>query len=169
MSTYFDVLDTPLGPLRVEVDAEGALVHVALPQARRPRAPAVDARHRPARLDAVRTQLRAYFDGRLQRFELELRPQGTPFQLEVWQALRDIGYGATESYAGLAERIGRPRAVRAVGAANGANPLPIVVPCHRVIGADGSLTGFAGGIDAKRWLLQLERRHAPAPALELRG
>ena len=92
-----------------------------------------------------------------------MRPRGTDFQRRVWDGLMAIGYGRTESYAELARRIGRPRAVRAVGAANGANPLSIVVPCHRVIGADGSLTGYGGGLEAKRWLLAHERRHARWP------
>ena len=103
-------------------------------------------------------ELTAYFAGELRQFSLPLAPQGTPFQLDVWNALRAIPYGETRSYGELAERIGRPAAVRAVGAANGANPLPIVVPCHRVIGSNGSLTGFGGGIPLKQALLALERR-----------
>lgn len=162
MNTFYDILDTPLGPLLLRVDDDGALVHVELPNAQRPRPLAADARREPARLVTVAAQLQAYFEGRLRHFELPLRPHGTAFQLDVWQALCGIRYGATESYTGLATRIRRPRAVRAVGAANGANPLPIVLPCHRVIGADGHLTGFAGGIPAKRWLLDHERRHALA-------
>ena len=101
-------------------------------------------------------QLDAYFAGRLHRFDLALAPEGTPFQREVWSALTDIPYGETVSYSELARRIGRPAASRAVGAANGKNPLPIVVPCHRVIGANGSLTGFGGGLAIKRRLLELE-------------
>lgn len=106
--------------------------------------------------NAVR-ELRAYFAGELRQFSLPLAPVGTPFQLDVWNALRAIPYGETRSYGELAARIGRPSAVRAVGAANGANPLPIVVPCHRVIGSNGSLTGFGGGIPLKQALLELER------------
>jgi len=101
-------------------------------------------------------QLDAYFAGRLRRFDLALAPEGTPFQQEVWSALTDIPYGETVSYSELARWIGRPAAPRAVGAANGKNPLPIVVPCHRVIGANGSLTGFGGGLAIKRRLLELE-------------
>ena len=101
-------------------------------------------------------QLNAYFARQLREFTLPLEPQGTPFQLRVWQELRAIPYGETRSYSEVAKAIGRPGSVRAVGAANGANPLPIVVPCHRVIGADGSLTGFGGGLPAKRFLLDLE-------------
>jgi methylated-DNA-[protein]-cysteine S-methyltransferase len=115
-----------------------------------------------AALAESRRQFKAYFDGELTVFDLRLAPRGTPFQLQVWDALCGIGYGETVSYAEIARRIRRPNAVRAVGAANGANPLAIVVPCHRVIGADGSLTGYGGGLPAKRFLLDLERRHAPA-------
>jgi methylated-DNA-[protein]-cysteine S-methyltransferase len=109
-----------------------------------------------ASFDDAREQLRAYFANELRVFELPLAPRGTPFQLAVWNALREIPYGETRSYAQLAKTIGKPNAVRAVGAANGANPLPIVVPCHRVIGSNGALTGFGGGLNAKRYLLDLE-------------
>jgi methylated-DNA-[protein]-cysteine S-methyltransferase len=105
----------------------------------------------------VHAQLDAYFAGRRRDFDVRLAPEGTPFQLRVWAALCEIPYGETISYAELARRIGNPNAVRAVGAANGRNPLPIVVPCHRVVGADGSLVGFGGGLDVKRALLDLER------------
>ena len=104
----------------------------------------------------VITQLAEYFEGRRRKFELALAPAGTDFQRRVWRALATIAYGETISYGGLAHRIGNPRASRAVGLANGANPLPIVVPCHRVIGANGSLTGFGGGLPIKRALLALE-------------
>ncbi|MBX3199965.1 MAG: methylated-DNA--[protein]-cysteine S-methyltransferase [Labilithrix sp.] len=105
----------------------------------------------------VITQLRAYFDGTRTTFDVRIAPRGTDFQREVWRALAAIPYGETKTYAEIARAIGRPRAVRAVGAANGKNPLSIVVPCHRVIGRDGTLTGYAGGIDTKRRLLELER------------
>lgn len=101
-------------------------------------------------------QLREYFDGERRSFDLPLAPEGTAFQLEVWRALRGIPYGKTWSYGELARRIQRPRASRAVGAANGRNPLPIIVPCHRVIGANGALTGFGGGLKIKQQLLELE-------------
>lgn len=113
-------------------------------------------------LDAAASQLNDYFLGRRQRFDLPLDlEQGTPFQQSVWRALLDIASGETSSYGILAARIGRPQAVRAVGAAVGRNPLSIVVPCHRVVGANGSLTGYAGGLDRKQLLLQLERGHTP--------
>lgn len=112
----------------------------------------------PARglMAEVQRQLAAYFGGTLRVFSLPLALDGTPFQNSVWTALQDIPYGATCSYAELAERIGKPDAVRAVGAANGQNPIPIVIPCHRVIGKDGSLTGFGGGLPMKKWLLAHE-------------
>jgi methylated-DNA-[protein]-cysteine S-methyltransferase len=104
-------------------------------------------------------QLEAYFAGELRSFNLRLAPAGTPFQREVWGKLLTIPYGETISYGELARRVGKPRASRAVGAANGRNPLPIVVPCHRVIGADGTLTGYGGGLPIKTALLALERGH----------
>jgi methylated-DNA-[protein]-cysteine S-methyltransferase len=166
---YYDDMPTPLGRLRLVVDDEGALTCVDLPTSRHFHAAAVGGVHDVARLAHVRAQFEAYFAGKLLAFDLPLNARGTPFQQQVWRALRMIDYGETESYAGLAACIGRPTAVRAVGAANGANPLAIIVPCHRVIGADGNLTGYAGGLDAKRWLLAHERRHAPRRALQLRG
>lgn len=107
--------------------------------------------------EAVR-ELGEYFDGTRRAFDLDLAPSGTAFQREVLDALLTIPYGETRSYADIARQVGRPRAVRAVGAANGRNPLPIVIPCHRVIGSNGSLTGFGGGLDTKRFLLDLETR-----------
>lgn len=109
-----------------------------------------------SQLDEASRQLDEYFEGRRQRFELRLNPQGTPFQQAVWRALQQIPFGKIDSYSALAQRIERPKAVRAVGAANGANPICIIIPCHRVIGRDGSLTGFAGGLPRKQLLLELE-------------
>jgi methylated-DNA-[protein]-cysteine S-methyltransferase len=111
-------------------------------------------------LDEAARQLRAYFAGRLWHFDLPLDPQGTEFQLRVWRALLGIPYGETRSYGAVAEAIGAPKSVRAVGAANGANPIPIIVPCHRVIGAGGQLTGYGGGLPLKKTLLELEAKHA---------
>lgn len=108
--------------------------------------------------EAIR-QLELYFQGRLTRFTLKLALQGTPFQLSVLRSLQEVPYGETVSYGELAQRIGKPKASRAVGAANARNPLPIVIPCHRVIGSDGSLVGFGGGLDIKQKLLDLERTH----------
>ncbi len=108
----------------------------------------------------ARRQLEAYFEGELREFTLELAPEGTLFRQKVWRALLDIPYGATESYGALALRIGLPQAARAVGLANGRNPISIVVPCHRVIGKSGALVGYGGGLERKQWLLAHEQRHA---------
>lgn len=110
---------------------------------------------------AAKAQLAEYFAGKRRRFALALAPKATPFEAEVWQALQTIPYGETRSYSDIAHSVGRPRAVRAVGGANARNPLPIVIPCHRVVGADGALTGFGGGLPAKRYLLHLEQQAAP--------
>lgn len=163
---YFDHLDTPIGPLLLAADSHG-LIGISLPRRGEAQAAQAGWQHAPGKLRAAKRELDAYFDGTLLAFDLPLQPRGTPFQLEVWGALLAIPYGATASYAEIARRIGRPNAVRAVGAANGANPLSIVVPCHRVIGSDGDLTGYGGGLAAKRWLLAHERRHAPRTTLVL--
>lgn len=115
----------------------------------------------------AKRQLRAYFARELQVFDLSLSPQGTDFQHQVWRALRSIPYGQTRSYGEIAKQIGKPSASRAVGAANGRNPLPIVVPCHRVIGSTGTLTGFGGGLEAKATLLKLEGAPRAAPSAAL--
>ncbi|MGQ4810372.1 Methylated-DNA--protein-cysteine methyltransferase [Candidatus Entotheonellaceae bacterium PAL068K] len=109
--------------------------------------------------EAIR-QLDAYFAGTLRQFRLDLAPEGTPFQHAVWQALQDIPYGTTMSYGALARSLGKPQASRAVGAANGRNPLPIVIPCHRLIGSTGKLTGYGGGLEIKEALLRFERQPA---------
>jgi methylated-DNA-[protein]-cysteine S-methyltransferase len=109
----------------------------------------------------VRRQLEEYFAGSRQEFDLPLSPRGTPFERSVWEELRRIPFGETRSYADVARALGKPAATRAVGRANGANPIPIVVPCHRVIGSNGSLTGFGGGLDAKARLLEIEGLSLP--------
>lgn len=106
--------------------------------------------------DALRVQLEEYFAGERRDFDVEIEPRGTEFQMRVWEALRAIPYGSTTTYGAVAAAIGRPRAVRAVGGANNRNRIPIVIPCHRVVGADGSLTGFGGGLGTKAHLLELE-------------
>lgn len=111
----------------------------------------------PGAFRDVTAQLTAYFAGRLRAFDVPVDPGGTPFQNRVWRALQDIPYGQTESYGALARRIGDPKAVRAVGLANGANPIAIIIPCHRVVGSSGSLTGYGGGLPTKRALLSLEQ------------
>lgn len=151
----YDRFDTPLGVLTVAGDAAG-LRHVLFPHNRHGEPEHGHWRHAPERLAEARRQLLEYFDGRRRDFDLPLAPVGTPFQLDVWAALRTIPYGCTWSYLQLARHLGKPAAMRAVGAANGRNPLPIIVPCHRVIGADGRLVGFGGGLPAKRLLLRRE-------------
>lgn len=146
-------IDTPIGELTLTA-RDGKLVGVHFP----PGAPSSNSREgtEPV-LEAAAAQLRKYFAGERTAFDLPLELDGSAFQQEAWRALADIPYGETVSYGEHARRLGRPDAVRAVGAANGANPIPIVLPCHRVIGADGSLTGFGGGLQTKRALLDLER------------
>lgn len=147
-------LDSPIGRLLLAGDEAGLqLLHMDQDD---PRPPADHWQPAGAQLDEVCRQLDEYFAGRRQRFELRLAARGSAFQQAVWNALTAIPYGSTCSYAELASRIGRPKAVRAVGAANGANPIAVIVPCHRVIGSNGSLTGFAGGLPRKALLLQLE-------------
>jgi len=163
---HYDLLDTPIGALLLCADAHG-LTQVQLPRETRAFAPPPHWRRDAARLAETRAQFADYFAGRSRTFTLARAARGTPFQHAVWDALCEIPYGTTISYAELARRIGRPSAVRAVGAANGANPLAILVPCHRVIGADGTLTGYAGGLPMKQWLLAHERRHLPQPAFAL--
>jgi methylated-DNA-[protein]-cysteine S-methyltransferase len=152
-------LGSPAGPLRL-VGTANALAAIQFLAGNRPAPldPAWTADASP--FADIARQLDEYFRGQRQVFDVELIPQGTPFQRAVWNALRTIPYGTSCSYGALARQIGAPRAVRAVGAANGANPWPIVVPCHRVIGSDRSLTGFGGGIAVKRLLLQLEAEAA---------
>ena len=156
---HFDEMPSPVGPLRLVADAHG-LRQIWFKTERHPKQSSPDWVRSTAALAFARAQLEEYFAGERQHFELPLHPAGTPFQLEVWEELGRIPYGVTISYGELARRIDKPLAVRAVGAANGRNPLPIVVPCHRVIGADGSLTGFGGGLPTKRFLLALEQRTA---------
>jgi len=159
MSIYFDCFDSPIGLLTVAADANG-LRHIFFANEQHQ---AIKGReHWQANasfLTNARTQLLEYLHGQRQQFNLPLAPTGTAFQLKVWQALADIPFGTTWSYCQLAQYIGRPTAARAVGAANGRNPLPIVLPCHRVIGQDGSLTGFSAGLELKVTLLQLEGIH----------
>ena len=141
-------VETPIGPLALSADA-GRLSGVAF-------APSAATRSREPVLLQAEAQLHAYFARELERFELPLAPRGTAFQLSVWEALLEIPYGSTTTYSELAEAIGRPSACRAVGAANGRNPLAVVVPCHRVIGAAGALAGYGGGLESKRLLLAFE-------------
>ena len=129
----------------------------------------LDARRERAALNLARRQLIEYFEGTRQVFELPLAAQGTAVQKDVWRALSEIPYGETRSYGEIARQLGKPKASRAIGAANGRNPIAIVVPCHRVIGFDGSLTGFGGGIERKQWLLAHEARVKGAGASSIEG
>ena len=153
---YYSHMDSPIGRLLLAGD-EGGLRLISFPTGSRTRDVEPGWMENDAPFVEAKRQLVAYFAGELTEFNLPLAPEGTPFQLSVWQALRRIPYGKTVSYGAIAETIGRPSASRAVGAANGANPLPIVVPCHRVIGSTGKLTGFGGGLDTKAALLALEQ------------
>ncbi|HET9106578.1 MAG TPA: methylated-DNA--[protein]-cysteine S-methyltransferase [Steroidobacteraceae bacterium] len=154
---YWHEIDSPVGRLLLAGDGD-SLIQVGFQSGPRPLQPPDGWRADAAPFRAAIAQLGEYFAGRRQAFDLPLAPRGTDFQRRVWNALRDIPYGRTISYGELARRIGNPGASRAVGLANGANPLPVLVPCHRVIGADGSLTGFGGGLPIKRRLLALEGR-----------
>jgi methylated-DNA-[protein]-cysteine S-methyltransferase len=155
----YDILDSPVGRLLLVADASG-LRHINFERGRYPVVIAPEWKRDVRGLRAARAQLEAYFAGDLMEFDLPLAPHGSEFQLTVWNELRQIPYAATTSYGALARKLGDAAASRAVGAANGRNPLPIVVPCHRVIGADGSLTGFGGGLPTKRWLLDHEQHYS---------
>ena len=161
MTRFYTIMASPVGELTL-VAGENGLVAVLWendkPERVRIGAVVEDARH-PVLVETVR-QLGEYFDGRRRAFDLALDFVGTPFQQQVWAALLAIPYGETRSYGQLAETLGRLSAARAVGAANGRNPISIITPCHRLIGANGDLTGFAGGLDNKRFLLSLEAARA---------
>jgi methylated-DNA-[protein]-cysteine S-methyltransferase len=157
-SIRYSYCPSPVGNLLLVTSSEG-LAQINFPRRGQAADPdwveAEDSLAEPIR------QLRAYFTGSLKEFELPLAPQGTPFQQKVWSEVRRIPYGETISYGELARRIGDPKASRAVGRANGSNPIPIIIPCHRVIGSNGKLTGYGGGLDIKQKLLALEKRQLP--------
>jgi len=157
VTTWSTTTESPVGPLLLIADEDGSLTHMLFHEEERFPSLAAEPRADAAPFTEAIHQLDEYFAGSRRHFDLPLAPRGTGFQLEAWAALRTIPYGETRSYTGQATAMGRPAASRAVGAANGRNPLGIVVPCHRVIGADGSLTGYGGGIDRKRWLLAHEQ------------
>ena len=159
---YYCYLETPIGELLLAGD-EDALGLVSFPKGSMRRDPEDDWIYNEKPLAEARQQLSEYFAGERKDFDLPLRLNGTEFQLSVLDALQQIPYGETTSYSDIAERIGRPKAVRAVGAANGRNPIPIIVPCHRVIGSHGDLTGFGGGLDTKEALLRLEAENSQFP------
>ena len=155
--TYQAIVSSPLGPLLLTAEDCGLTGIQFLDGKDAPPTPHNLIESRAPFKEAIR-QLQAYFQGKLKTFDLPLSPKGTAFQLKVWKALCDIPYGTTISYGEQAKRIGKPSAARAVGRANGCNPLPIVIPCHRVIGSDGRLVGYAGGLPIKDYLLHLETK-----------
>jgi methylated-DNA-[protein]-cysteine S-methyltransferase len=159
MNTTYTTIESPLGDLLVARDGKG-VVALLLPHAKKPARPAAGWLRDDAAFDDVRSQLREYFAGERTSFDLPLHLLGSDFQKRVWTGLLAIPCGGTTSYGALANTIGSPGAARAVGLANGQNPIAIIVPCHRVIGADGSLTGYGGGLPAKQWLLSHEQRQA---------
>lgn len=167
----YTYLDSPLGRLLVTRDdnggppaaegvARGGLSGLYLPEGKRPMSVDPAWMRDDGAFDDVRTQLDEYFAGTRRDFDLPLHPTGSAFQLRVWRQLRSIPYGMTTSYGALAAELDPPGFARAVGLANGRNPISIIVPCHRVVGADGSLTGYGGGLPAKRWLLEHEAAHS---------
>jgi methylated-DNA-[protein]-cysteine S-methyltransferase len=155
----YAVIDSPVGPLTLVSSSDGELTGLYMDQQRHRPAQALFGDRDDSLLPQVAVQLAEYFAGRRTRFDLPLKLIGTAFQQEVWTALLDIPYGRTTTYGELAERLGKPRAARAVGLANGRNPIGIVVPCHRVVGSTGSLTGYGGGLDRKQHLLSHERQN----------
>jgi methylated-DNA-[protein]-cysteine S-methyltransferase len=156
-AVFYTTFESSVGPLLLAGDSN-VLRLVSFETSKHAAPPRPDWKQNVAAFAEVIRQLRAYFGGELKEFDLPLAMEGTEFQIRVWNALRTIPYGETISYAQLARHIGNPKAVRAVGLANGSNPIPIIVPCHRVIGSDGSLTGFGGGLSTKRKLLELENK-----------
>jgi methylated-DNA-[protein]-cysteine S-methyltransferase len=163
MTHYHKIVQTPVGALNLIATDKGltAILWEGDDPKRVRRGASTQSDGHPV-LARAETQLREYFSGERKAFEIELDPVGTDFQKNVWRALLDIPFGETRSYAEIASAVGNPKAVRAVGAASGRNPISIVTPCHRVIGTNGSLTGFAGGIETKRFLLSHEKRSRAA-------
>ncbi len=169
MTYYTHRMSSPIGDLGLVVDAAERLVRIAF----LPEGESLESRDGdeliddPSRTARVEQQLSEYFAGEREVFDLELAPEGTDFQKQVWKDLLDIPAGQTRTYSEIAQRLGRPGAARAVGRANATNPIPIVVPCHRVIGADGTLTGYAGGLPIKRGLLEIEGLQLSEPVEQL--
>lgn len=155
--TSYTQIDSPVGPLLLAAD-EAGLRQIHFVNGRHPARPEPEWKENRGPLKETVRQLHDYFAGKLEEFDLPLSPEGTPFQLQVWKRLCGIPYGETISYGELARRIGNPNASRAVGLANGSNPIPIIIPCHRVIGSNGKLTGYGGGLPIKEKLLALEQR-----------
>jgi len=156
---YYCYLETPIGELLLAGETD-TLSMIGFPEGTMRRDPEPDWIYNEQALAVASEQLQEYFAGKRKDFDLSLSLSGTEFQVSVLEALQGIPYGQTTSYGAIAKQIGRPKAVRAVGAANGRNPIPIVVPCHRVIGSSGDLTGFGGGLDTKEALLRLEAENS---------
>jgi len=159
MKHYWDTIETPFGTFAAWVDERGTLIRFNLRAAGAAKVER-DAKRDSRALGEVRRQVNEYAEGKRQAFEFELDAEGPEFNRLVWNALLDIPFGRTTSYGAIAKTIGHPNSARAVGAANGANPIALIVPCHRVIGSDGSLTGYGGGLPLKRKLLEHEARVA---------
>jgi methylated-DNA-[protein]-cysteine S-methyltransferase len=154
--TVYTTMESPIGELLLVGDGE-TLSGLYMQDGRKPKRIATDWSESDTPFADVKRQLEEYFAGERTTFDVPLAPKGAPFEREVWHALQEIPYGETVSYGEIARRVGQPTAARAVGTANGRNPISVIVPCHRVIGADGSLTGYGGGLERKRLLLELER------------
>jgi methylated-DNA-[protein]-cysteine S-methyltransferase len=162
---FRSTLETPVGTLQLAVNEEGELVEILLPNRKAAAPAAAPAAVAEKGMQVARDQLLEYFRGTRRTFDLTLKPAGSPFERQVWAKLLDVPYGATTSYGAIAAGLGLLNGARAVGRANGSNPIPIVIPCHRVIGSDGSLTGYGGGLPLKRTLLELEGAIAPPEPL----
>jgi len=155
MSLEYTYMESPVG--RLLLAGKGEVLHyLSFPTGKMFFRPEPDWSYHAAAFWQARHQIDAYFAGQLKQFDLELAPSGTEFQMQVLGALQKIPFGQMRSYKDIAQAIGRPKSMRAVGAANGRNPIPLIIPCHRVVGADGSLTGFGGGVETKAFLLRLE-------------
>jgi len=161
--TMYTTVDSPIGELLLVGDGD-TLSGLYMQDGRKPRRIATNWSESAAPFADVKRQLEEYFTGERTTFDVKLAAEGAPFEREVWHALEEIPYGETVSYGEIARRVGQPTAARAVGTANGRNPIAVIVPCHRVIGADGSLTGYGGGLERKRLLLELERGQARLPS-----
>ncbi len=157
---YWSYMDSPIGNLLLAGDAR-ALHYLGFPEGSMAREPEPGWLRRNSVFEPAKRQLDAYFQGRLTAFDLPLAPRGSDFQQAVWQAMLAIPYGETRSYSELAAAVGSPSASRAVGSAAGRNPIPVIIPCHRIIGSDGAMVGFGGGIKTKKYLLALEQSHLP--------
>jgi methylated-DNA-[protein]-cysteine S-methyltransferase len=162
MTHYFDTFSTPFGEYSISVNESGAVTGMTTGGVKRLQSKGRKLEHNPKAVAKARREVEEFFEGNRQDFTVEIAPEGTEFQKRVWSALCQIPYGKTWSYGQLAAVVGNPKASRAVGAANGANPICVIVPCHRCIGADGSLVGFGLGLPLKRRLLDFEREHAQA-------